>query len=280
MIDAGLLDTGSDKTAQFEFSFDTTKLTTGTLTGAGCADIDIYGTLDVGLHATFNIDQVKINAGALFFAQSVSHTITAGQYWSLETATISGGGKNTITNDGTFSTADQPSSGGDNARSTVSVGFTNNTTVVDSYSPLSFLGPITNNGTIMVEDGGHLTVSHFLAGTGTIDIRASPGRPPFAVVELHAIAASQTIDFMSAAGTLLLDSPGIGGTPHITGFVAGDVISLANIHETGFTFNNHILAIQDGTETVAQLHIAGAANTAQSFTISNSSSGDVLITHT
>ncbi len=137
---------------------------------------------------------------------------------------------------------------------------------------------LTNEGTILVPKDGLLALASDSAGTGgTIEL-ASGGT----VDEEGPVGAAQTVDFLAATGTLLLDAPAsFGGT--ISGFQAGDELDLVNTTATSLVYSGSssagTLTVMNGLTPIATLALAGGTNYSQSaFALSSPGGGVSKIT--
>ena len=134
-------------------------------------------------------------------------------------------------------------------------------------------GPVSNSGKIN-DNGGSLTVSGDVTGTGTLQILRN------STLDLGGNAAGQTINFVATAmpenETLILDNPGDSfGT--INGFTTSDTIDLKAIAATTDSYSGGILTVKNGSSVVATLMVAGNY-TGQYFALADDGSGGTDIT--
>ena len=162
---------------------------------------------------------------------------------------------------------------------------------LDSGS-LSFLGTLTNTGTITVAGGtlGLLgtTVNNGLievvSGTATAGIgvegsgQLAVGASASLLLENGALAG-QTINFLSASGFVDLNHP-LSFFGEIEGFGGSDQIDLTKptgFAETGYSYSDGVLTIVDKGATVAKLIFLGNYTTA-SFSLSSDGHNGILVT--
>jgi hypothetical protein len=88
-------------------------------------------------------------------------------------------------------------------------------------------------------------------------------------------AASQTVDFDAATGSLYLTHPS-DFQGMVTGFGAGDIIDLRNTVETSYSFSNSVLTVKDGTTIEATLHFNGVYSS-NSFSLGTDNDGGTLV---
>jgi hypothetical protein len=185
--------------------------------------------------------------------------------------------------------------------------FADNTTInVDAYSELTNIGNIeltpqegatlnikgltgatlVNDGLIEVESGPGVTVKigPDVLGFGTIEIgvgAATAFATPTGSAEFEgSVSTAQTFAFSGALGAtasdLLLkidEASAFGAT--IANFGGTDTIELAGTTVTSENFSNGVLALKDGSDTVAHLHFSGSYTTSDFAT--QVVGGDTLI---
>jgi T5SS/PEP-CTERM-associated repeat protein len=141
---------------------------------------------------------------------------------------------------------------------TAPYGSENNGGTINAKGKLTFVGDLSNDGTINVEAGSEFVCAGSLNGGGTLTLETG------AVASLAAVAATQTITFASSSGELNLGIPATFAGM-IAGFVQGDVIKL-HAAATTLTFaagpvNNQPGGVLTLTDThgnvVAQLNMIG-----------------------
>jgi hypothetical protein len=114
-------------------------------------------------------------------------------------------------------------------------------------------GTVSNSGQIN-DNGGALTISGDVTGTGSLQIfKAS-------TLELGGNAAGQTINFVAVSGapaeTLVLDNPS-DQFGKISGFAEGDTMDLKGLVADSHTWAGGVLTLFDGTTEVDTLTVAG-----------------------
>ncbi len=135
---------------------------------------------------------------------------------------------------------------------------------------LSFLGPITNAGTIDAASGSAF-ITQTVTGTGTLAIGATG-----TLSLLDGAGTGQTADFLASTGALDLTNP-LQFLGTIAGFGGSDVIDLVSTPETTWGFANGTLTVKDGNATVASLQFSGSY-TQGSFIVGADGHGGTSVT--
>jgi T5SS/PEP-CTERM-associated repeat protein len=152
-------------------------------------------------------------------------------------------------------------------------GFSNAGTIAVHHR-LILIGDISNNGTIEVGEGAHLTcVGTFGAANDTGSVVLGAG----SVASLGAVTSGQTVSF-TGSGTLRLHSPqSFAGT--IAGFAPGDMIELDAQPPVAPTFNSAsgMLTVQVNGFTTG-ISFTGSYSTS-SFVLTDLPDGGALISH-
>jgi hypothetical protein len=236
----------------------------GTLAGAGTIALTVAGTLASG---------AVLSAGT--FLQEATLTLATGESltpggktYVVETSgasgttALSGSSANLFTNKATLL-----EKGAGTSEFLVSL---KNTGVVDSTAgTFSLLGTVTNTGTLSAL-GGTLVAAQTVGGAGTLDV----GKASLLWLKDGA-AAGQTVNFVTAGGTLDLGAPATFAG-HILDFGASDVIELAATAATKLSYNAGVLSVDKGTTTVASIHFNGSYTTA-SFSLTADTHGNSII---
>jgi fibronectin-binding autotransporter adhesin len=240
---------------------------TGALTGIGTIRIDSALTLNLGasLSATTIIDTANLTLGASEKITNLAgHNFTITAASSTTTLSLTGAKGDRFTNAGTLTTSGL-------GKESIGVAFINSGNVMVGSQALTFLGGVTNNGTINAATGG-TTFNAAVGGTGKLEIGSAA-----TLYLVKGAAVSQTVDFLSGTGLLdLAHAATFKGT--IDGFLGADTIRLVNTPETGFSFANGVLTVMNNSLTVATLHFGGTHTTAD-FKLGSDGHGGTFITH-
>ena len=237
---------------------------TGNLSGLGTVDINSALTLNQG--AAFSAATIAETANVTLDANT-KLGLAAGAALDMTAAAnatvdLSGASTSSFINNGNVN-----ANGAGTAEFAVAV--INNANVSVGSGTLSFLGTLTNNGTIDASSG-LLTVKDTVGGTGTLQIGATG-----TMSLLLGAGTGQTVDFLAGTGLLDLTKP-IDFTGLITGFAGGDVIDLLKAPETGYSFSNNVLTINDGANIEASLH-CGSGYTSADFSVTKDMNGGTFI---
>lgn len=141
--------------------------------------------------------------------------------------------------------------------------------ILANSGAMQFLGGIANTGTVTAT-GAQITVAGAVTGTGRLDIGANGS-----LSLLSSVAATQSVDFLSATGLLQLAKTALF-SGKITGFGAGDQIDLQNVSANGDTFSGGALHLTQGKAAVATLAFTGSYSAAN-FTLGSDGHGGTLI---
>jgi hypothetical protein len=235
--------------------------------GTGTVELPGPRTFTLASGAAFAVREV-VQGAPVALAASVAIEVQAGAIWDMRERlklldNLSGGSGSIFTNAGLFE-------GNGPGSADVSVAFVNEGKVAILSGALKFLGPLTNDGTMIAGPTSTLQIAQSIAGSGVIDVGSA------GTVALDAGAGSgTTVDFLTNNGLLDLRVPiDFGGT--IKGFVNGDGIDLLKTLATSVSFRVSVLTVRNGSATVAELHFAGSYTTA-SFHLSSDSHGGTLI---
>jgi hypothetical protein len=236
----------------------------GALTGAGSIKLAGASTLEAGAHISA---KAITFAAATTLAAGESLTNAAGDSLTLlasagTTVILSGPAPDLLANAGTAL-----ATGAGTAEFGVAV--VNTGLVSNSGGTLRFLDAVTNSGTILAS-GGLLSIATTVSGTGALAIGATG-----TLSLLLGAAASQTVDFDAATGSLYLTHPS-DFQGMVTGFGAGDIIDLRNTVETSYSFSNSVLTVKDGTTIEATLHFNGVYSS-NSFSLGTDNDGGTLV---
>jgi fibronectin-binding autotransporter adhesin len=273
LTNAGLLEkTGGTGTS----NVNATLTSTGTLaTTSGTLAFDeggsVAGKIAASSSIAFNGGSFGFGALTIGGGAAVSNATTITQTGALtlgDSSNISAG----ITNTGTYLIAADV--GIASAGSATSI-FTNAGLLEKTAATgRSVITPaVLNSGTIIAASGT-LALTGSVTGTGSMLIGAGD------TLELGgAIAASQSVSYTSATGTLRLDTPATAAET-VYNLVVGNVIDVAGITATKATVNaNDQLVIANGTTTVATVQLSGSY-LIDTFTVASDGNGGEKVTLT
>jgi fibronectin-binding autotransporter adhesin len=254
-------------------------------TGPGAITVDGPNAQLLFIDAAATLDNATVTLGSNggVDALNANGTLTLGTGAVIQTAAASDvdslGGTGSIVNDGTI-LASGPSgeldietqtftnngaisaTGGQTLAIEPFVSFTNVgslTVGTGSSAFIQFFDSFTNAGQITVTGGLLDDNATNTTGTGTIQI-STGGTAEFD----QSVAATQTVSFLDATGTLDLADPA-AFLATITGFQHGDTIDVAGVAGDTESFANGVLTFANDGTPVANLTIAGAL-TAADFT--------------
>ncbi len=237
----------------------------GTLDGGGMIDITSALTLTAGARfgSNFILDTANLilGAGETLTNQTGFLEIDAS---SDQTLTINGARGDSFDNAGTFFAAGA-------GTEAVQVAFSNTGSVTAEWGTLSFIGAVTNNGTLDASSAGLLTVADTVGGTGTLAVNFGGS-----ISLLAGAATGQTVDFLSLSGGTLDLSKAIDFKGLIDGFGGSDQIDLVKAAETSFTYSSGVLTVSNGGITEASLHFQGSY-TPSDFALSSDGHGGTVI---
>jgi hypothetical protein len=121
----------------------------------------------------------------------------------------------------------------------------------------TIVGAVANNGTLIAE-GGTLTLTGALTGTGVVDFDIDTQKGTTAVagatLAVNSVAAGQVFT-MNGDDTLVLNTPA-----SFAGTIAakvGDAITLTGVTATSASISNNTLVVMNGAQTVASLALQG-----------------------
>jgi hypothetical protein len=268
----------------------------GTLAKTGGTNTShIYGTLtSTGTLATTTGALELDNGGSISGAIADGSTITlAGGSFTTGLLTVGGGAVvsdsvtlvangvstfgDTSTNGVTFTNTglfELATGGGIAAGGSATSTFTNTGTLADIGTGRSAVAvSVVNSGTVLAE-GGTLALTGPVSGTGLMEIGAG------ATLELGAvIAATQSVSFTAATGTLLLDAPA-APAEIVFGMTVGDVIDLKGVTATKASVNSaDQLIVDNGSTQVAEIQLSGSY-LSDTFTVGTDNNGGSLVTLT
>jgi fibronectin-binding autotransporter adhesin len=253
-----------------------TLTSTGTLaTTSGTLAFDaggsVAGFIAAGSSLAFNGGNFAFGALTIGGGASISDvgTVTITQTGALTLGDSSNVAAN-LTNNGTYViAADVGIASAGSATSTLTNNGLLEKTAATGRSLIA--AAVVNSGTISVASGT-LALTGSVAGTGTMLIGTGT------TLELGAnIAASQSVSFTAATGTLLLDAPATAAET-VYNMVVGDVIDVAGVTATKATVNaSDQLVIANGATTVATVQLSGSY-LSDTFTVASDGNGGEKVT--
>ena len=238
----------------------------GTFNGLGTLDLGNGFVFDPGARLAVT-DVVQTGTATVGNGSGNAEiiTVTANATYDLAAtkgaATLAGGTNASFSNVGLFQTT-----GG--AAATVSMAFFNRGTLQSGSGTLSFLGGLTNTGTIT--DNGNVLFASQVSGAGTVDL-ASHATATFSA----GTASGSTMAFLAGAGVLDLGSPAQFAST-IAGFSGSDAIDLLATKETSTSYAGNVLTVKNGSTTVASLALAGNYTQANFILASDGNNGTVI----
>jgi hypothetical protein len=235
----------------------------GALSGAGTIEFsNSIATLTTGA----SLSATNVTQTSSLVLNSVAITNGAGDVFSLTAASgatlrlLSSGTGSSFTNAGSLT-----ANGAGTAD--ISAPFVNSGVVSTATGSLTFIGSVSNSGTI--DTSGLTTIDTKVGGTGTLDVGTTG-----TLSLLLGAGSGQVVDFLGTTGILDLTKP-LDFVGTISGFGGSDQIDLINTAETSYSYANNVLTVKDGTSTVASLNFTGTSN---SFSLTSDNHGGTLIT--
>ncbi|HTZ69528.1 MAG TPA: hypothetical protein VMB71_02660 [Acetobacteraceae bacterium] len=253
-----------------------------TLTGLGTQFLN-FTTLEVDTGGIWTLSgDHSFGAGASLVADGALRI--TGQVIDAGTATIGAKGKLNAAGHGELVVAGVSLQGGTLA------GASNATVVVGTLASGGTVGEMTVeagalisgsghlNGTSVVDDGtitaagGTLAIRHAVGGTGTLSIDSG------ATLFVHEMVDVSSIVFASGGSETLRVGHAAPVLGTVSGFGAGDVFDLRDLHANSLSFHKGLLTLLENGSVVDTLTLAGSYTTAN-FALSSDNAGGVDVTY-